>query len=222
MNTLSISQSYLKSAGSLLVATTFMLGTAALAGQVEPEINSLNPAKYPSIHVIVRYKGTPGTRNPASVAGATRMENVGDGELWQCTIAQAKALGALASVDYVALNHGLRATGIPVYDYLPETLQKSIKDGTVADSSTGRGVGIALIDSGVHVNQDLIGNGTSNNSGFPRVVYAQSFVPGESVDDLFGHGTHIAGIIAGDASNSFGPNYSHTIKGVAPGANIIS
>jgi hypothetical protein len=50
----------------------------------------------------------------------------------------------------------------------------------------GAGVGVALIDSGIHVNQDLTGNGTNSHSLanlFPNVSYAESFAPGEGVDD---------------------------------------
>src|SRR6267154_2582416 len=84
---------------------------------------------------------------------------------------------------------------------------------------TGAGIGIALIDSGVSNHYDL-------NQGilpFSRVVYQQSFVPGNSsASDQYGHGTHIAGLIAGNGLSSTGPLYTRTFKGIAPGANIIN
>src|ERR1700739_2235780 len=84
---------------------------------------------------------------------------------------------------------------------------------------TGAGIGIALIDSGVASHPDL------NLGAVPlsRVVYQQSFVPGNSsASDQYGHGTHIAGLIAGDGLSSTGPLYSQTFQGVAPSANIIN
>src|SRR5437899_7408812 len=84
---------------------------------------------------------------------------------------------------------------------------------------SGAGVGVALIDSGVSNSLDL-------NQGivpFSRVVYQQSFVPGNSnAGDQYGHGTHIAGLIAGDGLSSTGPLYTKTFKGIAPGANIVN
>ncbi len=84
---------------------------------------------------------------------------------------------------------------------------------------TGAGIGVALIDSGVSNHLDLY-QGVLPAS---RVVYQQSFVPGNSSpNDQYGHGTHIAGLIAGDGLSSSGPLYNKTFKGIAPGAKIIN
>ena len=79
---------------------------------------------------------------------------------------------------------------------------------------TGSGIGVALIDSGVSNSLDLY----TGVLPLSRVVYQQSFVPGNSSpNDQYGHGTHIAGLIAGDGLNSTGPLYTKTFKGIAPG-----
>ena len=60
---------------------------------------------------------------------------------------------------------------------------------------TGTGIGVALIDSGVNSHVDLF----TGILPLPRVVSNQSFLPGNSnAADQYGHGTHIAGLIAGD------------------------
>jgi len=85
---------------------------------------------------------------------------------------------------------------------------------------TGSGIGVALIDSGVNSHPDLLTTGLLPLS---RVVYNQSFVPGSSSSaDAYGHGTHIAGLIAGSGLSSTGPLFSQTFKGIAPGAQIVN
>src|ERR1700733_9262206 len=80
----------------------------------------------------------------------------------------------------------------------------------------GDGIGVAVIDSGVYHHPDL----NAANSSRSRVVYRQSFVGGALNDD-FGHGTHVAGIVAGNGSSSDQKGAFRTFKGIAPNANII-
>ena len=54
------------------------------------------------------------------------------------------------------------------------------------------------------------------------MVFSESFVPGEDASDQYGHGTHVAGIVAANGAQSSGPNFTHTFKGVAPNANIVN
>jgi subtilisin family serine protease len=83
-------------------------------------------------------------------------------------------------------------------------------------SYNGNGVRVAVLDSGAdpgHV--DLIDALQKR-----RIVHAVDFSGTGKVDDLFGHGTHVAGIIAGDGSASalFGRDYT----GMAPAAGIVN
>ena len=80
----------------------------------------------------------------------------------------------------------------------------------------GDGVGIAIIDSGIFNHPDL----NAANSSKSRVVYRQSFIGGELNDD-FGHGTHVAGIVAGNGSSSDQQGAFRTFKGIAPNANLL-
>ena len=87
----------------------------------------------------------------------------------------------------------------------------------------GTGVGIALIDSGVTTDADLNAKGLLGDIGLQsRVVYNQSFVSGQNAQDQYGHGTHVAGILAGDADLSSGSQYTHTFRGIAPNAQIVN
>lgn len=82
----------------------------------------------------------------------------------------------------------------------------------------GTGIGIAVIDSGVYNHDDLE---TADQSA-SRIVYAESFVPGDpSTNDAYGHGTHVAGIIAGNGQDSQ-TGYAQQYAGISPNANIIN
>lgn len=73
----------------------------------------------------------------------------------------------------------------------------------------GRNVTVAVIDSGIDKNHpDLIG----------KVVAEKNFLADEiTAEDLLGHGTMVAGIIAGSGAASNGK-----YRGIAPGAKLIS
>jgi serine protease AprX len=76
---------------------------------------------------------------------------------------------------------------------------------------TGRGVGVAILDSGIAPHPDLAG----------RIVASVDFTVGTGGSlvapaDPGGHGTHVAGLVAGDGTASSG-----AYAGAAPGANLV-
>ena len=77
----------------------------------------------------------------------------------------------------------------------------------------GTGIGVAVIDSGVAPLLDDLRDGL----GDQRVVQFGDFVNGSpTAYDDYGHGTHVAGIIAGNGFDSSGAR-----TGIAPGASLI-
>jgi serine protease AprX len=76
----------------------------------------------------------------------------------------------------------------------------------------GSGVGIAVIDSGITSwHDDLTGGGLQRVDAFVDFVNGR-----ETAYDDYGHGTHVAGIIAGNGTDSSGAR-----SGVAPNARLI-
>ena len=85
---------------------------------------------------------------------------------------------------------------------------------------TGAGVGVAVIDSGISSFHDDLTNTSSTQYpyGNQRVKKFVDFVNGQPLPyDDNGHGTHVAGTIAGNGYDSDGEK-----SGIAPKASIIS
>jgi serine protease AprX len=86
----------------------------------------------------------------------------------------------------------------------------------------GAGVGVAIIDSGIAAwHDDLTYKGSNTKVkvvGGQRVTKFVDFVNGRlTAYDDNGHGTHVAGIIAGNGYDTYGAR-----AGIAPAANLVS
>jgi len=79
--------------------------------------------------------------------------------------------------------------------------------------STGAGIGVAVIDSGIAVSEDL---------PLDRIVAFRDFTGGNGAVttapvDGYGHGTHVASLIAGSGAGSNSAQY----QGIAPNVSLI-
>src|SRR5689334_8256298 len=116
------------------------------------------------------------------------------------------------AIETLAAMPGVR--GISLDRRVEGTLERTgatIGAGWVHDALNldGTGVGVAIIDSGVVSWHDDLGS--------DRVVRFADFVgfQPDAYDD-YGHGTHVAGIIAGNGHDSGGRR-----RGIAPGATLL-
>ena len=77
----------------------------------------------------------------------------------------------------------------------------------------GRGITVAVIDSGISATNGALGSGGTN-----QVLYQKSFIPNvTSTADEYGHGTHVASIIAGQGMGSV-----ESYRGMADGAGVLN
>jgi serine protease AprX len=85
---------------------------------------------------------------------------------------------------------------------------------------TGKGVGVAVVDTGIA--GDLVDFRKAD--GTSRVVASIATNPdATTVNDLYGHGTHVAGLLAGDSrSRPAGDPLRGAYEGVAPDANLVN
>jgi serine protease AprX len=137
----------------------------------------------------------------------------------------ARTLAARPQVYTVALNAALQSTwwhGAPSPWELSTTYDQSVHAADMWRHSTGRGVGVAVIDTGV--SGDLADFQTSRWNSGSRVIASAVIDPKASTaNDTYGHGTAVAGLIAGNSHYRNGADpLQDRYAGSAPNANLIS
>jgi serine protease AprX len=201
------------------------LAATAFAGQSDHGLDSVLRKRARQLtgssRVIVEFRGSPDVRaitGRGGVAGK-RLALLG-AHVAEISNARLASLAADPRVARVSFDR-------PAFATLERT-GATIGAATVRDELglTGAGVGIALVDSGVsgwHDDLYMAREGESEAYA-PRVVHFRNFVNPVMSDgyateypyDDYGHGTHVAGILAGTGFDSNGAR-----RGVAPGAHLI-
>jgi serine protease AprX len=195
---------------------------AVVSSRISPELSGLldkakhGSAKGETVRVIVQYRQVPTKTHYAT------MHNRGGhlhaklhlikGAAFTVPVSALPALEADSEIVSVSLDHPM------------SVMDDLTNDATGVESAwssgyTGTGVGVAVIDSGINDSHPDLWNSTQTAS---RVVYHQDFTGTPTTNssganyDLYGHGTHVAGIIGGNGYLSGGQ-----YEGVAPGASLV-
>lgn len=199
-----------------------MAGTlCANNAKISPDLQPLLANPGSQVSVIVQYSSLPACFGGGLTAGITCPAlNLLGGTVTTvfslinsvaATVSAGNVVGLSnqSGVRYISLNRAVGAT----LDYSANGVNAPVAWSSGWD---GTGIGVAVIDSGIYNHPDLL----AARTGQSRVVYRQSFAGGIQNDD-FGHGTHVAGIIAGTGSVSNVPGTSHLLRGIAPNANLL-
>ncbi len=147
------------------------------------------------------------------------------------------------SPDRTLVTHGATAISPSIATSAEYTAEPIKAPAVWASGYYGSNIGVAVIDSGINGVRDLqavsaqtllliapahpiLGGPTipSGPGANGRVVYSQSFVPGalKDTNDEFGHGTHVAGLIGGNGTASYGPQFFRTFYGIAPTVSLLN
>ena len=198
------------------ITWTVLLASIALAAPAQASVSTDLEALPPDapVEVIVRGGDTDG------LAVTRRLELI-DAVVARMTAEQARELGSSGAM--VSLNAPVVKTGAPDPAALLSSFNQSIRaERAWASGWTGKGVGVAVIDTGIR--GDLPDFRTSETDHTSRVVASAVVNPGASdAADSFGHGTHIAGLIAGNGANRDAADpLRGRYAGVAPDAHLVA
>ncbi|CZQ82541.1 S8 family peptidase [Trichococcus collinsii] len=203
---------------SLFIFSHASITTEAMAAEspVQAEATPNNSADFQD--VIVRFKDKPGQAELHAFKGlGGDVSNVFtiipaiSGRL------PAKAIEALKNnpqVEVVELDYTVQALEYSAENELGNSwgADHINADAALASGYSGEGIKVAVLDSGVNFNHfDL-----RDNFDFSANELGYDFVSDDLFpEDVYGHGTHVAGILAA-ASNGFG------VVGVAPDAQMVA
>jgi serine protease AprX len=204
---------------------------------LDPRIATL-AAHRPSatVQAIVQFNGTVTEAKAESDAAGVHGRVIGNlpiihGLALSLTASEARSLAASPDVHAVSLNTTVSQQSLPFHMIPGQGLSVSqlqtTYDETMGVTSlwrfgvTGTGVGVAVVDTGV--DGALPDFATKDHGGSRVVASAVANADATTATDSYGHGTDVAGIIAGNGDNRSpgDPLYGHYV-GVAPNANLIS
>jgi serine protease AprX len=210
----------------LILATAMALGQNSSNqtgnhGRIASELSDLlakahqGTAPGQTVKVIVQFRQVPTAAHYATMRGRggklqAKLHSI-KGAAFTIPVSALAALEADPEILSVSIDHPMN-----VMDDLTN-------DATGTEAAwnagfNGSGIGVAVIDSGINDSHPDL----HNSDGTSRVVYHQDFTGTPTTNtsggryDLYGHGTHVAGIIGGNGSLS-GGEYA----GVAPGVSLI-
>lgn len=208
--------------GAVLWLTLWAAGPAfANNSKISPDLQPLLANPSTTVNVIVQYNAPQGCTGGGLLGGllCSVVNLLGgvvnvvftliNGVAGTVQAGDIVALSNQSNVAYISLDRPLDAS----LDYTGDAVNAPYAWNS---GLTGTGIGIAVIDSGIYSHPDL-----TTASGGSRIVYRQSFISGGVQNDDFGHGTHVAGILAGNGRSSSMPGTLHLLKGIAPNANLL-
>ena len=194
------------SALALLVAVTAAPGYAQHRARLSADLSDQLAFGSQSIDVIVHGDAAQVDAVAAryNLVVARRLKS---GAVLRVNAGQLDALGKDADIDHLSGDLPIRSSmAITNVAIGADQVWAGADD---MPSLTGRGVTVAVIDSGIDTRHLALRN---------RVLAAVDFTGGDG-NDRFGHGTHVAGIIAGQAGRGAD---ARGVQGVAAGAFLVN
>jgi serine protease AprX len=198
----------------LIAAAFILLAMPVLAKhpKIAPDLEGVDPSS--TVDVIVQFAHVPTASHHAMVTsrgGTLKAQlDIVKGAAYRIQRRQLESLADEPEVVYISPDRNVKG--------MLDLTAAAVNAPTAWNSYglTGSGIGVAIIDSGLTNHRDL-----RNGHGVLRIVYQQDFT-GAGTLDQYGHGGHVAGIVAGNGADSTGSQFTRTFEGMAPKANLIN
>ncbi|HEX8907419.1 MAG TPA: S8 family serine peptidase [Longimicrobiaceae bacterium] len=208
------------------------LATTAGGPKIDPQLGTALAVAAPTDQIVTIVNFDPAQTSTLSIANAVM--RLGAGVMTFRNLSMLVTLGTPAQIQAMAGLAGVQSiyANRAVPTLLRESTQSIRADQVWAGGVTGKGVGVAIMDSGINgLNADVAYPAktvqnvkftlnfhylTDDTTSLPRPggeLYVENL---PNTDNTGGHGTHVAGIAAGNGGTSFG-----AYRGVAPGASLI-
>src|SRR5215467_674324 len=182
-----------------------------IATKIAPDLKAIDPDK--PVDIIVQFRHSPSDTELDADGAVTKAEiPLLKARLVTMRGADVANLAMHSNVAYVSPDR--KVTG--ALDHVVAAVNADLARASGWD---GTGIGIAIIDSGIHNSPDF-----QDLSGKNKLVYNFDFAGGggAAADDLYGHGTHVAGIASSSGKASTCANCTRLLRGIAPNVKLIN
>jgi serine protease AprX len=168
----------------------------------------------PDVQVIIQWNNDANATNDEAVRTLggkllTRLSIIHAG-VYRVPSAAMTGLEQLPAVNYISLDRTIKHK----LDYSASAINAS---AALNSNYNGRGVGVAVIDSGLNFGDVSYKNLLTTVT---RIVYIRDFIGGNG-GDQYGHGDHIAGAIGANNWFTTVPYSTRNLQGIAPLANLL-
>jgi serine protease AprX len=199
------------------IAVTLVLVPTAGAGTAPAR-----PGPAPPVRVVVQASTAEAARAAVEAVGGevTRALPIVDGVAAAMPAAGLFRLERSPGIRAVTPDAAMQVQGEPVAAPGPASVYREVvrADDLDARGHRGAGVTVALLDTGISPSPDLAGRVLPVTDPVTGQAAACENLSGESsCADGYGHGTFLAGLIAGNGASSSG-----AYAGVAPAADLVS
>ncbi len=173
--------------------------------------------------IVSRVKGNSTAEEKVGELGGAKLKDLTD-NAFVATVKgnQLAALGKADNVKYVTLDAPMRGTGMVEASKLATLYPQVARAAGLWSATTpltGNGIGVAVLDTGIQAGL----NDWKDASGASRIATHVLFNSNtKSMNDAHGHGTHVAGIIAGNSWQVTDTAIKGKYVGIAPEAKLIN